>query len=207
MDRRRLAALIAAALALPACPSDDSSDGGGAGGAGGSGGTCTKPTYGDPTQPIEIQAFAGDGGGLRLSVDAGSKIPLIVPPQGGRVLFLGAKVRNLSSCGVQVKGVLRDAMGKTQVDKRTTNLLSTGDGWAETDSMDFASLANVNACPNGWSEGNAFGPMQIEIEVVDAMGRKATVVRDVVLECPDDAGKSFCECQCKAGYVLGQPCP
>src|SRR5262245_50382520 len=70
--------------------------------------TCAAGFVGDPAQPPQIAMVYTDGISQQLSdVAAGERIPLEPPPQGGYVMYLGARVLNLDAC-VELSGKLKD---------------------------------------------------------------------------------------------------
>ena len=118
---------------------------------------CTAGFLGDRTKEpvIELRAIGVDGTSAPIS--DGDDVALILPPQGGRVSFIGIRATNLDGCGLQLIGAIRDLSSRrVMVDGRTLNLNTTGDGWgttgtATTNLSDVASIsncANVPVCPN-----------------------------------------------------------
>lgn len=174
--------------------------------------TCTMGFLGSESQPpkIEILVVQPDDS-VTTAVDGGP-VPLVQPPQGGRVVFVGARVTNMDGCGVQLTGALRDETSlQVRVDMRTVNLVSTGDGWGATGtgvlSGSISSFANVPVCPNQWSTTDVDGHRyQLEVDVLDRAGRTARAVLEVTPYCSEPASAAYCACTCAAGYS-GQPCP
>jgi hypothetical protein len=170
--------------------------------------------------------FLGDGGALDFSVtvlraddsvvqvDAGDTVPMLFPPQGGRVIFVGVDATNVDGCGLQLTGAVRDL--KTQevrVDSRTINLIPIGGGHGvsgktgESVAAAIANFANVAVCPNEWSSTNLYGTLYgLEVTVQDKEGRQLTKKLDVTPVCGEPARVAECECICQGGYVLGQEC-
>jgi hypothetical protein len=163
---------------------------------------------------IELRAIGVDG--TSAPIGDGDDVALILPPQGGRVSFIGIRATNLEACGLQLIGAIRDLSSRrVMVDGRTLNLNATGDGWgttgtASTDLSDVASIsnfANVPICPNQWADTDAFDqPFEIEVRLTDKSGRKATKTARVVPRCAEAKNRDECLCICKRGYVLGQVC-
>jgi hypothetical protein len=168
---------------------------------------CTTGFIGDEgaatVVELTVQAMDGDA---RLVTD-GDGVPLLLPPQGGRIIAAGVRARNLDGCAVLIQGYLRDpATQQVRLDARPVNLRVAADGWGESDAHDLASFANVPVCPNGWSptaiDGNGY---DLTITATDRRGNTASVTRHVVPACP--AAAAECICQCKGGYKLGDGCP
>jgi hypothetical protein len=110
--------------------------------------TCTVGFLGDEAgaPDFDIQVLLADD--TVANVQDGGSVPLLLPPQGGRVIFVGVRATGVDGCALQLTGALRDlASGKVSVDKRTINLIPTGDGWgascmaSRTDSRSRSSTA------------------------------------------------------------------
>jgi hypothetical protein len=175
-------------------------------------GDCPLPFAGDPSQPVEADVFAVDttAGQRFLAVHDGDAIPLLPPPQGGFVLFVGAKLRNVDACQVSQTAELRDpATGAALpgVDHRLGDLELQPDGWYwPTPARVLQVTPNIDACPNFLPRGVASQPALLDLHVVDRGGRSATLTRSVVPTCPDGELKAFCECACGPDYRPGL-CP
>jgi hypothetical protein len=188
---------------------------------------CSTPAPDGPTSSSRCHVgFLGDDGGapdfdiqvlladdtVAVLVDGGV-VPMIPPPQGGLVIFVGVRATNVDGCGLQLKGALRDpATGRVSVDSRTVNLTSTGDGWGASGTSTsisgaISNFSNVRACPNDWSQtdldGHAFG---LEVTIVDREARALTKKIQVTPRCGPPDNVAECVCLCRAGYVLGQAC-
>lgn len=191
---------------------------------------CSSPSASPPQDggppPACTIGFLGDGGPPDFSITVlraddsvapvtqGDTVPMIFPPQGGRVIFVGIDATNVDGCGLQLTGALRDL--KTQevrVDSRTINLIPTGGGHGvsgktgESVAAAIANFANVPVCPNEWSATNVYGTLYgLEVTVKDKEGRQLTKKLDVTPECGEPSRVAECECICQGGYVLGQEC-
>jgi hypothetical protein len=146
-------------------------------------------------------------------VKDGDSVPMLLPPQGGRVVFVGVRATNVDGCALQLTGALRDlANGNASVDSRTINLTPTGDGWgvsaaSTSTSGGIANFSNVPACPNNWSATNLYGHSYgLEVTIRDHEKRERTKKIQVTLACGQPENLGECMCICSAGYVLGQPC-
>lgn len=207
MRRRRALALLvtAAALGAPACGPDGPvpPDAGPDAPVG-----CTLPFLGDRTKALEMTVTVLGAAGAAVAVADGDMVPLIFPPQGGRVIFAGVRVRNVDPCGALLTGALRDE--KTQqvrLDTRTINLLPASDGWGESDATDYSSFSNVPVCPNEWSKTNVYGTeYQLELTLADRGGRSITRKLKVTPRCAEPDRLAECMCMCQGGYTLGMVC-
>lgn len=185
----------------------------GASGAGGQGGavTCGKPFIGDPSLPIELSLTIRGVDAVSSSLSDGQAVPLITPPQGGKVLFLGLRARNLSPCSVTITGTLRDpATTLSRVDGRVINLRATGDGWGASVDTDISTFANIPVCPNQWQDTDAAGaPFELSLALTDAQGRTAGASVTATPTCAETEPSlaKECACTCRKGYVFGQTCP
>lgn len=169
---------------------------------------CTLEPLGDLTKPIEMELVYLDAEKKMHPLANGDAIPMIVPPQGGWVIFVGARATNIDPCGVTVKGVLRDANNQqVRLDQRTTKLVSKGDGWGSPVEGDISTVANVPTCPNQWaSQAIPNVPIELTYSLKDRGGRTASKTIQVVPECAEPIYKNACLCQCSKDYVLGESC-
>jgi hypothetical protein len=173
---------------------------------------CTTGFLGSESQPpqLEIVIVHADDS-VTTAVDGG-RVDVIQPPQGGRVIFAGARATNVDGCGVQLTGALRNETSRqVRFDMRTVNLEATGDGWGTSGtsilSGSISNFANVPVCPNQWSSTDVVGnPYQLEVDLLDRRGRTAKAVLEVTPYCAEPATAAYCACTCAAGYN-GQPCP
>jgi hypothetical protein len=170
---------------------------------------CALGFLGTPGKPVEMKVTArGAAMTPADEVADGGRVPLILPPQGGRVIFVGIEATNLSACGVTLTGSLRDTANKqVRVDARTTNLLPRGDGWGTSDAEDISTFSNIPLCPNEWASTDAFEqPFELTLDVKDPAGNHGTTKMTIVPFCGEPQYMAECLCTCKKGYVLGQAC-
>jgi hypothetical protein len=205
----RTALGVLAALALWACRPGNEAPPGDDGGP-----PCPVGFLGDEAgaPDFDFQVLEADDTVAPL-VD-GASVPMILPPQGGRVIFVGVRATNVDGCELQLTGALRDlTTQQVRVDSRTVNLIDTGDGYgvSGTASMAIAAaianFSNIPLCPNEWASTNLYGNVfGLEVTIQDREGRQLTKKIQVTPECGQPANLSQCLCICAAGYVLGQPC-
>jgi hypothetical protein len=144
----------------------------------------------------------------------GASVPMILPPQGGRVIFVGVRATNVDGNGLQLTGALRDlATQQVRIDSRTIDLIDTHDGYgasatpATSLSSAIANFSNIPVCPNEWSSTNLYGTVYgLEVTIGDREGRTVTKKIRVTPECAEPQNEAQCLCTCMAGYVLGQAC-
>lgn len=208
----RSLAAIAIPLAVAGCQDDSAAaGGGGSGGAStGPGGLyCKIPFLGDPDKPIEMQLIALGDGAVSSELTDGGPAPMILPPQGGRVILAGVRVTNFDPCGAVILGALRDpTTQQVRVDERTTNFQPSADGWGGSVDADMSTFSNIPTCPNEWASTDLYGnSFELTVTVTDRAGRTATQSLDVVPFCAEADNEAECLCKCKQGYVLGEACP
>lgn len=198
-SRRAGLALAALLLAAPACGDDGEPPVEDA---------CALGYLGEEGADIQMEVIALDSSDAARPVSDGDGIDIIMPPQGGRVIFLGVRATNLSACAAQLTGSLRDTeSGRVMSESRTINLKPTGDGWGASVDADISTFANVGVCPNNWSGRNIFDEeYEIIVQVKDRKGRMAEQVRRVRPACNEPEFEVECRCICKHGYILGEAC-
>jgi hypothetical protein len=227
-----IAAAWGATLAWAGCSSEIESESAGAAGAGagGSAEECTLAFLGDPAKEPEVEITVL---GLDMSLSTpsdGGTVPLIAPPQGGRIVFAGVRATNVDPCALQLSGSLREIGGdppeQVRIDSRTINLEPDGQGWGRSRASDLASMANIPVCHNQWSDLAIFGnDYKLTISVRDRDGRAGSRAMTVRPECllemeenilfrKDDGTIALtpaqllaeCNCICKKDYKLGEAC-
>lgn len=206
MSRSRLARLPVLTFALStACGADPPADPV----------PCTAGFLGDASSPVAFELTAVAPDYVTEPLADGGTISLMQPPQGGQVLFVGARVTNVDSCGLKITGALRDE--KTQqvrFDTRSINLIPTGDGWGVTGPIGanvaglISNFSNIPVCANQWSttdvDGHEYG---LEVTITDRGGRTLLKKIRVTPECDEPSSAVNCVCICRAGYVPGGDCP
>ncbi len=178
---------------------------------------CDLKPLGDPTKPIDMELLAAEVNpkppyfaGVPKPILDGGSVAMIVPPQAGWVIYVGARATNIDPCELDLKGVLKDtATGQLRVDERTINLKPRGDGWgAPIDNDPLGSdLSNVPVCPNQWASNDMYAtPFELTVSLTERGGRSASKTIKVNLSCAEPQFKASCSCQCKKDYKLGQVC-
>ena len=144
----------------------------------------------------------------------GSDVHLAPPPQGGHVLFIGARVEGLSGNEIELTGRVRDLETDAilQEDTRTTTVQPMPDrsGFSETDPSSLRYVSNIALCPDYDAVDVAGRPCLLEVEATDR-GRHATgstrVLVTPICAQPAPEYQAFCECECQAGYTPGKCSP
>jgi hypothetical protein len=167
---------------------------------------------GDPSQPPEAVMLWTDGVSMQLhEVQDGMSLPLEPPPQGGYVLYVGAKVRNMYNC-VEERGRLRDPSTLIEYgfDARSATLTVQADGYGWPDPAMNSNVSNVNPCPDYKMQDVQAHNYQMQMVVVDQKtGKQVEVDKPVVPTCmqQDSATQADCICTCSANYTLGKCAP
>jgi hypothetical protein len=201
-------ALALASFALAACsgPHDEGGD---------AGPDAPVELLGDATAPPDFDFLVLQADNTVTPVSDGGTVPIVTPPQGGRVVFVGVRATNIDGFGLQLTGALRDLKTQqVQFDSRTVNLIATGDGWGVSGTANepvaaaIANFSNIAVCPNEWSSTDIYGhEYGLEVTIQDKERRPAlTKTIRVTPQCAEPMALGECLCICKAGYVLGQPC-
>jgi hypothetical protein len=169
---------------------------------------CTTGFIGDKTQDVVVEITARDADGHSHVLTDNSDVAILFPPQGGRVVFIGARAKNLDTCGVTLSGAIRDlGSGQVRLDNRTVNLVPQSDGFATSLDVDISTFSNVPVCPNQWSNSDIFDQgYQVELTVEDKTGKKGTKKLRIIPRCSEPGRIDECYCICKQGYVLGESC-
>jgi hypothetical protein len=202
---RALLALVPFAVSTMACSPDAPSDPV----------PCSGGFLGDAASPVQVAITAVTPDYVTEPLVDGGTISLMQPPQGGQVVFVGARVTNVDSCGLQLTGALRnETTQQVTVDSRTINLIPTDGGWGVTGPIGanvqglVSNYANIPACDNNWSasdvDGHEYG---LEVVVKDRGGRMGSAKIRVTPECNEPLSAVNCACICRAGYVTGSACP
>lgn len=196
---------------LSACGGSDAGDegsGGQSGNGGGGSSSCGVAALGDPTKPIELQVTARGADLVSKEIGEGAQVPMILPPQGGRVMFIGARATNIEPCGVEISGTLRDLTnGEVRVDGRKMNLKPTTDGWGTSTDTDISTFSMIPTCPNQWAATDVFGTtFELELSLTAKNGQKASKKMNIVPVCGEPTNEAECKCQCTKGYTLGKTC-
>jgi hypothetical protein len=159
---------------------------------------------GDLTVPAELEIVHLDGSNTVMPTQAMAQVPLLPPPQGGWIVLLGARARNLDGCNATLTTALVDACDQQiiKVDKRPTVLEPGADGWGTSTVTTFG---NLPVCPQLTAKRDLHDvPYNVTVVVEDTGGHKASATLAVVPVCP--AGDALCICQCDRDYVIGSSC-
>ena len=183
------AGLVIAILGLAGCPSNERPtchvvppDGGLVGGG--------------PNDNVEAVLVVAGQDGTLVEVHDGSQVPLVMAPQGGHIMLVGAKVRGTSDCMLDATGALRDLTTNRVIglDERALLLSTASDGWAQPSDPPLSSMPNVAVCPSSAATTSVDGhPYQLELTLTDGSKTVATLTAMVTPTC---AGDTYCHSDC-----------
>lgn len=159
---------------------------------------------GDRSLPVDLEVIVAElapsGGSLRpVSAVDGLRVPLIPQPTGAVALFVGARVKNVDTCAINVAGRLGDATENVSFN-RPIAMVKAQDGWAEAaHSADAQGYLMLFACPNHWSSRDVYeNSYPLEVTVTDSTARTAKKTLSIVPFCGDPDHQSQCLNDCKA---------
>lgn len=163
---------------------------------------------GNPSLPPELVIVhrSVDGKIERTEGD----LPMIEPPQGGEVAFVGPRVRNIDGCGVVLTASLRDECnnGIIGLEEKMVTLARTPDGWLEpAHPIDISNFSNLPTCPASAAERRIDGePYLLKVRTEDQKGRMAEATMRVTPFCAESMIAERCRCRCVAHPELGGVC-
>jgi hypothetical protein len=187
--------LVAGTLAMAACGGESTPDAREA----------ERCPIGDMSAAPEVEIMHLDGQSAVVHTQAMAEVPLLAPPQGGWIVLLGAKARNIDGCRLTLKTVLVDACNDQilQIDSRPTKLEVGSDGWGVSSATTFG---NLPVCPQLTAERDLHdAPYRVQVILEDGDGKKGQADMTIVPVCP--ANTPLCTCQCGRDYVIGTDCP
>jgi len=159
---------------------------------------------GDLTAPAEMQIVHLDEHNAVIETQAMQTVPLIAPPQGGWIVLLGVRAKNID-CRPVLTTALIDTCDQQvlNIDRRSTQLDVGSDGWGLSS---LTSFGNLPVCPQATAARDLTSvPYTVTVAIEDGDGHKAESSLTVVPSCLD--GSSRCGCECNHDYKLGDECP
>lgn len=187
-------ALLASATVLLACPDDEPK----------------RCFLGDPSAAPRIEPVYRDVAATMQPLSEGGQVPLILPPQGGKVMFIGVRAQNLDGCPLTLSAALRDPSTGAVIalERRPVQLEPGDDGWlSPLQPMELSNYSNLPACPRANIERDIHGqPYELLIQVEDKDGRTAETSLNVIPTCAEPEFMERCLCECRLDYRLGDDC-
>lgn len=165
---------------------------------------------GDESELPEIELVYRDAEGRMQPLEPNGRVPLILPPQGGKVMFVGVRARNLDGCPITLSTSLRDICGDAVIalERRPVQLEPTGDGWlAPLQPTELSNYSNLPACPRANINRDIHDqPYLLTVRAEDKDGRMAEASLEITPFCAEAELLESCECECRADYKLGNDC-
>jgi hypothetical protein len=185
--------LALAALGTSACPGPEA-----------------EPFIGELEQDVQMELVYRTVEGTVAACTPDGEVPIVRPPQGGQVILVAPRARNLNPLGVQLSVHLTDeCTGRiVALEQRPVNLVDTGDGWGVPERpATLSNFSNLAVCPSASRtrdlDGNYY---QLTIELTDRDGRKSSGSMRIMPVCGEPGLAEDCACECDADYVLGEGC-
>jgi hypothetical protein len=170
----------------------------------------TACVAGDAAAALELQIVYRTGAGFRLATAEAAPIPLAQAPQGGQILFVGVRVRNVDGCAATLGAALLDVETKSVVslERRPIFLEMGEDGWlAPYQPSQASNYSNLPACPRANIDRSIDGERyELRVDLTDGAGRTAETSMIIIPSCNEGDSYDQCHCQCAKGYVLGMTC-
>jgi hypothetical protein len=165
-----------------------------------------------PTEPLEVvPAMYVNATQTLAELHDDDRVSLEFPPQGGHVLFVGARVRNLDDRGATLRGRLRSAQDDSifAEEARTVSFFPLPEDPTSKipDLASYSNVANLPVCPSYSSFDLYDQPFILEVIVTSLTSNRTGSARvRVVPSClqGDPLAAAFCRCDCAANYVLGK---
>ena len=166
-----------------------------------------------PEMELAYRTVDGDAAVLR----DGDEVPLILPPQGGKVLLVGFRARNVDLCDLALRASVHDTCTATDgndgrvvgLEGRPVTLSPGDDGWAYPERPDtLNNWANIPACPNNAFTRDIDGqPYLLRVRMIErSTGRATTLDSTIVPACAEPEAFAECDCTCDGDYFLGAEC-
>ena len=162
-----------------------------------------------PGTPLTVTPAGYDAAAMTLTdLVSGGPIDLVFPPQGGFVLFVGARVHGLDDGNVEMRARILDPGSQAVIaeNKRVGTLQHDGadaNGWIP-DLRSFQNVPNVTMCPSTSSSDLFDVPLTLDFTVTELSSqRTGTATLTVVPSCrqTDARQLALCQCECAAGWT------
>jgi hypothetical protein len=168
--------------------------------------------FGDPAQEPAGELVIRTLDGRTAPFVEGQALPLLKPPQGGKVVMIGARVRHMDCALSITAGAFDDCKGVfLGVDGRPLSLVwNEQTGWAEPDAPEtLNNFGNVALCFNNNSARDTNDEeYRFEVRVTELAGRGRTLVlsgRGTPF-CAEDAFRDECDCECDVDFSFDRAC-
>lgn len=182
-----------------------------------------RPVFiGDPVAAAELELVYRSAAGETVALVDGGEIPLILPPQGGKVILVGVRAKNVTQ-QVQINaGLFDDCLDPPIVigrEGRPVRLIEEESGVGVPElPAELLNYANIPVCPSFASSRDGEGqPYRLELRLTEQLRpgeerpRTHVLTATVVPVCGEPEILDDCRCECDADFVLetSQPdqCP
>ena len=159
--------------------------------------------FGDEAAPPAGELVYRTVDGETALLVEGQEVPLILPPQGGKVFIVGARVKNMDLCSLQVNAGMFD---ECQTPPRIIGREGRGLQMLVDDELGLGvpaqpdtlnNYANIPVCPNFTAVRDADGePFRIEVRVTDRARRSLILEAHVTPVCAEADAFERCSCEC-----------
>ncbi|MCA9643163.1 MAG: hypothetical protein KC492_20840 [Myxococcales bacterium] len=165
--------------------------------------------------PMELRAAAFIDEGLPLVLlQDGDVVDLSAAIQGGHVMYVAAQVKNLQSTTAELQAQLHfpDNGAILAREARTVAMrpIDGEEGWWQPDIRSRSQVDHIPACPNYEKSRSVRDEVwRLDITVIRLEdNEQATTSLNVIPKCrfQDPTLQARCECECRAGYELGDTC-
>lgn len=146
-------------------------------------------------------------------VGENSRLPLIFPPQGGKVSLIGVRAKNIDGCPLNITTSLRDPCNNQLISREERQVtltpmngvlvpdVPTADNFHAVGAPEFS---NLPACPrSGLMRDVHDQPYVLSIRVEDKTGLKAETTLRVTPFCAEPANLEQCTCECDTEFMQG----
>jgi hypothetical protein len=164
---------------------------------------------GTPNGEISLELRQYDPVALTQAPIGDGKLDLMLPPQGGFVVFLGAELRNVNEGSVELRGRILDRGTVIAEDIRNVPVVDSpaaGD-LKVPDLRSYLNVANIAVCPYAGSDDRVDHSFTVDVRVRElSSGRSGSGSRELVLTCrqSDPRVLALCKCQCEGDFILGK---
>lgn len=170
---------------------------------------------GDENGEAELELIYRTVDGEVADLIDNGEVPLILPPQGGKVTLIGVRAKNVT-CRLLLNGNLSNSLcggGPIGLDGKPVNLELRDDGFgypaaAET----LQNYVNIPVCPTFSSTRDGDGqPYALQVRATEVRRLDEETARTHVLTatvtpvCAEPEIFDLCRCDCDADKVLGVP--
>lgn len=171
---------------------------------------------GDPDAAAEIALVMRTVEETTVDLIDGGEVPLILPPQGGKVTLIGVRAKNIT-CRALMNAGLFDECANTFIgrDARPIELEASAanDGFGmPVFPATLQNYANIPVCPTFASRRDGDDqPYRLELRLTESRRKGESAPRTHVLSavvtpvCAEPGILEDCRCECDASFVLDVP--